>query len=146
VADRVTSPVLDAGCGTGEHALFFAARGYQVTGIDFVGEAIRRAQRKADERGLAVRLLVKDATTLGDWGERFASVIDCGLFHVFSDDDRRRYVQGLAQVLQSGGCSCCASATRSRGRRSRGGCRARSCTTPSPTAGRSKPSGHARSK
>jgi cyclopropane fatty-acyl-phospholipid synthase-like methyltransferase len=68
-----------------------------------VEEAIRRARRKADERGLAVRLLVKDATTLGDWGERFASVIDCGLFHVFSDDDRWRYVQGLAQVLQPGG-------------------------------------------
>jgi hypothetical protein len=32
---------------------------------------------KAAERGLAVRLLVKDATTLGDWCERFASVIDC---------------------------------------------------------------------
>ena len=66
-------------------------------------EAIRRARRKAAERGLPVRLLVKDATTLGDWDERFASVIDCGLFHVFSDDDRRRYVEGLAQVLQPGG-------------------------------------------
>ena len=103
VADRVTSPVLDAGCGTGEHALFFAARGHQVTGIDFVAEAIRRARRKAAGRGLPVRLLVKDATTLGGWGERFASVIDCGLFHVFSDDDRKRYIQGLAQVLQPGG-------------------------------------------
>ena len=38
VADRVTGPVLDAGCGTGEHALFFAARGHRVTGIDFVEE------------------------------------------------------------------------------------------------------------
>ena len=103
VAARVTGPVLDAGCGTGEHALFFAARGHRVTGIDFVPEAIRRARRKADERGLAVRLLVKDATTLGDWGERFASVIDCGLFHVFSDDDRPRYVEGLATVLKPGG-------------------------------------------
>src|SRR5262249_11747615 len=87
----------------GEHALFFAARGHHVTGIDFVGEAIRRARRKAAERGLSVRLLVQDATTLGGWGERFASVIDCGLFHVFSDDDRRRYVRGLARVLQPGG-------------------------------------------
>jgi cyclopropane fatty-acyl-phospholipid synthase-like methyltransferase len=103
VADRVTSPVLDAGCGTGEHALFFAAREHDVTGIDFVGEAIRRARRKAAERGQSVRLLVKDATTLGGRDERFASVIDCGLFHVFSDDHRRRYVQGLAQVLQPGG-------------------------------------------
>ena len=103
VADRVTGPVLDAGCGTGEHALFFAARGHRVIGIDFVEEAIRRARRKAAERGLAVEFLVKDATTLGDWGERFASVIDSGLFHVFSDDDRRRYVRGLAHMVEPGG-------------------------------------------
>jgi cyclopropane fatty-acyl-phospholipid synthase-like methyltransferase len=103
IADRVTSPVLDAGCGTGEHALFFAARGHRVVGIDFVDEAIRRARHKAAERGLAVEFLVKDATALGDWGERFASVIDCGLFHVFSEDDRRRYIGGLAQVVKPDG-------------------------------------------
>jgi cyclopropane fatty-acyl-phospholipid synthase-like methyltransferase len=102
-APRISSPVLDAGCGTGEHALFLATRGHRVTGIDFVEEAIRRARAKAAERGLSVEFLVKDATMLGDWTERFASVIDCGLFHVFSDADRRRYVQGLAQVLQPGG-------------------------------------------
>ena len=103
VADQVTGPILDAGCGTGEHALFFAARGHRVIGIDFVEEAIRRARRKAAERGLAVEFLVKDATALAQWGKRFASVIDCGLFHVFSDDDRRRYVRGLAKVLEPGG-------------------------------------------
>ena len=103
IADRVTSPVLDAGCGTGEHALFLASRGHRVIGIDFVEEAIRRARAKAAERGLRVEFLVKDATMLGDWGERFATVIDCGLFHVFSDDDRRRYVRGLAKVIEPGG-------------------------------------------
>jgi cyclopropane fatty-acyl-phospholipid synthase-like methyltransferase len=102
-ADRVTSPLLDAGCGTGDAALFFAARGHRVTGIDFVDEPIRRARVKAAERGLAVEFLVKDALTLGDWSERFASVIDSGLFHVFSDADRRRYVEGLAVVLRPGG-------------------------------------------
>jgi cyclopropane fatty-acyl-phospholipid synthase-like methyltransferase len=103
VADRVIGPVLDAGCGTGEHALFFAARGHRVTGIDFVEEAIRRARAKAAERGLAIEFLVKDATALEGWGERFASAIDCGLFHCFSDDDRPRYVRGLAHVIQPGG-------------------------------------------
>src|SRR5262249_28174302 len=93
----------DAGCGTGENALFFAARSHRVTGIDFVPEAIRRAQVKAAERGLSVDFLVKDATALGDLGKRFASVIDSGLFHVFSDVDRRRYVAGLAQVVEAGG-------------------------------------------
>jgi SAM-dependent methyltransferase len=103
VADRVTSPVLDAGCGTGDTALFFAARGHRVTGIDFLDEPIRRARAKAAGKGLAVEFLVKDALTLADWGERFASVIDSGLFHVFSDDDRRRYVGGLARVVEPGG-------------------------------------------
>jgi cyclopropane fatty-acyl-phospholipid synthase-like methyltransferase len=103
VADRVTGPVLDAGCGTGEHALFFAARGLRVTGIDFVEEPLRRARAKAAERGLAVEFLLNDATALGGWGERFASVIDCGLFHCFSEDDRRRYVRGLAHVVEPGG-------------------------------------------
>src|SRR5262249_41862974 len=103
IADRVSGPVLDAGCGTGEHALFYAARGLRVLGIDFVAEAIRRARAKAAERGLAGGFLVKGATALGDWGARFTSAIDCGLFHCLSDDDRRRYVRGLARVVEPGG-------------------------------------------
>src|ERR1700722_2337672 len=41
-----------------------------------------------------------DALALKDLLEVFDSVIDSGLFHVFSDDDRRRYVEGLATVLR----------------------------------------------
>ena len=51
-----------------------------------------------------MEFLVKDATGWAS-GARFASVIDCGLFHGFSDDDRRRYVEGLARVLEPGCCS-----------------------------------------
>ncbi len=102
-AEQVTGPVLDAGCGTGDTALFFAARGEHVTGIDFVEEAIRRAQAKAEERGLSVEFLVKDVMTLVEWDARFASVIDSGLFHIYHGEERRRYVQGLAHVLQPGG-------------------------------------------
>ncbi len=52
VADRITGSVLDAGCGTGDAAMFFAGRGCQVTGIDFIEEAISRAKRKTAERGI----------------------------------------------------------------------------------------------
>jgi SAM-dependent methyltransferase len=102
-AGLVTGTVLDAGCGTGENALFFAARGHQVTGIDFLQEPIERAKRKAAQRGIAATFLVRDALTLAGWGERFDTVIDSGLFHVFPDDARRRYVEGLARVLRLGG-------------------------------------------
>jgi cyclopropane fatty-acyl-phospholipid synthase-like methyltransferase len=103
VPDRITGTVLDAGCGTGEHALFFATRGQSVTGIDFLDEPIQRAKQKALERGVRATFHVKDALTLSDWAERFDHAIDSGLFHVFSDDDRRRYVEGLAAVLKPGG-------------------------------------------
>jgi SAM-dependent methyltransferase len=103
VADRITGSVLDAGCGTGDNALLFASRGHKVTGIDFLGEPIQRAKRKAAERGLTATFLVMDALALKDLPEVFDSVIDSGLFHVFSDEARQRYVEGLTSVLRPGG-------------------------------------------
>jgi len=102
-AKQVSGSILDAGCGTGDNALFFAQRGHKVTGIDFLREPIERAKMKAAERGLAATFLVLDALHLNSLPEQFDSVIDCGLFHVFSEDDRRRYVSGLASVTKSGG-------------------------------------------
>jgi 2-polyprenyl-3-methyl-5-hydroxy-6-metoxy-1,4-benzoquinol methylase len=95
VASQITGSVLDAGCGTGENALFFSKRGCKVTGIDFLTEPIERAKKKAARRVLSVNFLVQDALLLKDWSEKFDNVIDSGLFHVFSDEDRKRYVGGL---------------------------------------------------
>ena len=39
MAVQITGSILDAGCGTGENALFFASSGYKVTGIDKLGSA-----------------------------------------------------------------------------------------------------------
>ncbi len=102
-ANQITGDLLDSGCGTGENALFFAARGQRVTGIDFLEHPIAEAKRKARERGLTANFLVMDALHLDDLPEQYDSAIDCGLFHVFSDADRARYVAGLASVLKPGG-------------------------------------------
>ena len=99
---ELTGRVLDVGCGTGEHALMAAARGLDATGIDAVPRAIDLAQRKARDRGLAVRFLVRDALKLPDLGEHFDTVLDSGLFHVFDDEDRARFVVSLAAVIQRG--------------------------------------------
>ncbi len=108
-AALIQGRVLDAGCGTGEHVLMAAERGMDTTGIDAAPRAIAAAMGKADERGLPARFLVWNALRLSDLGESFDTVLDSGLFHVFDDEERTRYVEGLAAVLPSGGryLMCC---------------------------------------
>lgn len=95
--------VLDSGCGTGENTLLAAAHGASAVGIDLSARAIARARAKAAERGLAVRFETGDALRLGDLGLTFDVIIDSGVFHVFDDEARTRYVSSLASVLAPGG-------------------------------------------
>ena len=95
--------VLDAGCGTGEHALLAASLGLDATGVDSAPTAIEIARRKARDRNLPVRFVLASALELDSLGERFDTVIDSGLFHVFDDEGRRRYVEALRAVVAPGG-------------------------------------------
>ena len=49
------------------------------------------------------RFEVADALKLGELGPGFDTIIDSGLFHVFDDESRIRYVTSLASVLRPGG-------------------------------------------
>jgi cyclopropane fatty-acyl-phospholipid synthase-like methyltransferase len=102
-AGLLTGRVLDAGCGTGEHALLAASHGAEATGVDLSPTAIESAKAKAASRGLAVRFEVGDALDLGRLGLAVDVIIDSGVFHVFSDEDRPRYTASLGSVLRAGG-------------------------------------------
>ena len=97
------SAILDAGCGTGEHALLLAEHGHRVVGVDLAAEAIARATAKAEARGLEVGFLVHDALDLAGLGRTFDRALDVGLFHTLADEDRPRYVAGLAAAVRPGG-------------------------------------------
>src|SRR5262249_41369530 len=86
-----------------ENALYFAGRGHPVLGIDFLEGPIDLARRKAEQRGLHAEFLRMDALALAGLDRPFDTVIDSGLFHVFTDEGRARYVAGLAHVTSPGG-------------------------------------------
>jgi 2-polyprenyl-3-methyl-5-hydroxy-6-metoxy-1,4-benzoquinol methylase len=95
--------VLDVGCGSGEHSIYLAARGHDVLGIDRVPAAIEIARSKAAARKSKAQFQVADALDLAALGRSFETVLDCGLFHVFSDEQRPKYVKGLAKVVKKRG-------------------------------------------
>ena len=100
---EISGSVLDIGCGTGEHALFFAGEGYEVWGIDSVPLAIQKAREKAAGRGLKVHFLVMNALDLTSLNRKFDTVTDSGLFHTLSDEDRTVFVNNLAAILSPAG-------------------------------------------
>jgi cyclopropane fatty-acyl-phospholipid synthase-like methyltransferase len=99
----LTGRVLDIGCGTGEHALMAAELGLDATGIDLSPRAIHLAEQKARERSLDAHFVVADALELESVDDRYDTVLDCGLFHVFDDRERARLVKSLTSIVAPDG-------------------------------------------
>ncbi|HET9078231.1 MAG TPA: class I SAM-dependent methyltransferase [Acidimicrobiales bacterium] len=102
-AGALAGAVLDAGCGTGEHTILAAVHHADALGIDVSRRAVETARLKAAERGVDARFQVLDALRVATLGAEFDTIVDSGLFHVFDDEDRARYVTGLRAVLRPGG-------------------------------------------
>ena len=99
--------------------------------------SIARGRRPTD-RGLDADFQVGNVLALHHLGRSFATIIDSGVFHVFSDADRVRYVQSLASVIQQGGVlHLRAFSELTPASEDRVASRMRSCAPPSPTPGRS---------
>ncbi|MFW6059600.1 MAG: class I SAM-dependent methyltransferase [Phycisphaeraceae bacterium] len=75
--------MLDLGCGSGIHAVALARRGWQVTGIDCVPKALRRARHRAKEAGVQADFVRGDVTALRDIdvGSDFRLILDFGTLH-----------------------------------------------------------------
>ena len=81
---------LDLGTGSGIWAIQLAKRGWQVTGVDLVEKALRRAEDRVKEAGVAVNLVHGDVTELSSAGigSGFRLLLDTGTFHGLKDHQR----------------------------------------------------------
>ena len=81
---------LDLGTGSGIWAIQLAERGWQVTGIDLVEKALRRAHDRVKAAGVAIQLVPGDVTKLSSAGigSDFQLLLDTGTFHGLKDHQR----------------------------------------------------------
>ncbi|MEJ7707655.1 MAG: class I SAM-dependent methyltransferase [Nocardioidaceae bacterium] len=94
---------LDVGCGTGDHAIELATRGWQVTGIDSVPMAVDKARDKAAAAEVNVRWVIGDVASLADNVDTdFRLILDVGCFHGLKDGQRAAYAREVTVIAVPG--------------------------------------------
>jgi SAM-dependent methyltransferase len=91
---------LDLGCGSAVWGVVLAERGWDVTGIDVVEKALRRARERVDAAGVPMRLVHGDVTAMREAGvgSGFRLVLDTGTFHGLDDDQRMAMAAEVSAV------------------------------------------------
>lgn len=96
--------VLDLGCGTGRHALEFAARGYSVTGVDRTEAYLREARDRETARSLDIEWIradMRDFRRCDGFDLAVSLYTSFGLFE--SSEENAAVLENLYASLRSGG-------------------------------------------
>lgn len=101
-ADDDPGRALDLGCGAGEHAVYMARRGYDVTGVDMHQEPLRMARERADRAGVDLTLIHADVLSW-EAEQTYDLVLDSGCYHGMPDSDRDTYRARLRRRLSEEG-------------------------------------------
>jgi 2-polyprenyl-3-methyl-5-hydroxy-6-metoxy-1,4-benzoquinol methylase len=93
---------LDMGCGTGVDSVFLASKGWEVTSLDFMAEAIQMTNERAEENNVSLNAIQTDII---DWqcDEKFDLLVDAGLMHNLRRERILTYRDKVSHLLKSGG-------------------------------------------
>jgi len=95
--------ILDLGCGGGDQARVFAAKGYQVLGIDVAPSLVEFAKNQFGKAGLEGEFVVGDMREIEYCSEFDLCTILSGTFGFFSDDENQELLDSLCRALVPGG-------------------------------------------
>lgn len=93
--------VLEIGCGTGTNAIELARRGFQVTAVDIVDQAIQAARKKARKAKPTVDFRVADVLQ-DDLGGPYDILFDRGVYHCLRTVDLKRFQDFLKRATHPG--------------------------------------------
>jgi len=93
--------ILDAGCGTGKHSVYFAGRGYDVTGLDMSAGMIREAVKNL--AGLKIIFVLGDMRSLTFPNNFFDGVWTVAALAHLTFKDKQRFIREAHRVLKHDG-------------------------------------------
>ena len=98
--------VLEIGCGTGTNAIELARRGFNVTAVDYVKQAVEAARAKAERAKVNVDFRVADALK-DDLGGPYDVLFDRGTYHCLRMEHLTRFQEALKRVTRRGSWWLC---------------------------------------
>ena len=96
--------ILDIGCGTGRHTLYFAEKGFEVYGFDGDEETLEDARRLLESKNLRADLRVWDMTKPLPYHDAFFdAVMAVRVIHHTYTNKMMEIVREIDRVLRKGG-------------------------------------------
>jgi SAM-dependent methyltransferase len=97
--------VIDLGCGAGNYAIYFAHKGFNVTGVDISPMAIKFAKENAKKKKVKCNFLVTDVVDdlVNVVKKTFDFAYDWEVLHHIFPEKRKKFIQNVYGVLNPGG-------------------------------------------
>lgn len=93
--------LLELGCGAGDFTLWFAQKGFDVSGVDISPTAIEWAKKKSVEQNIKAEFQVGDVIDLKNYPDNlFDFVLDGHCLHCIIGDDRKLFFASALRVLK----------------------------------------------
>lgn len=102
-ADLAPGKALDLGCGEGADALWLAANGWQVVAVDIASTALQRAQRAAEDAGVAHRIDFQQHDLSDSFPEGAFDLVSAQFLHSTVRLERPLILQRAAAAVAPGG-------------------------------------------
>jgi SAM-dependent methyltransferase len=104
--DNVFTPgtLIIPGCGQGHEVVYFAERGFEVTGVDFSPGAVKLLRESLSEKKINAQVLHRDFFQLEPVHDQaYDAMLEQTFFCAIQPDQRSAYVEVASRILKPGG-------------------------------------------